>query len=330
MKPKPSENPNTTYLLNVPEFDDKTEGRLSDRESGAGMMQRYVLAVLLDHQEAGEIPTSGRFVFYELEQRGLVRKPKKGESRRGKWDDPCEQEVTDALMQLRDKGVIPWRWITDETRTVHSWTHAPTVAEYLVDRVDEARVNPWHPDAPPMILCESRSLAGVLRPLSAKYVCPIAATNGQAGGFLRTEVGPNLLSHVVETTDDGKDLWEVRSVLYLGDWDRQGHQIEANTRHVLEQVIGIDLTWERIAITEDQIEERGFLSQVKSDGRLADDHEEKISEAWEAETLGQSVIVELVTDALDRLLPEDPIDAVLERETQERDFWRDRLDGLEE
>ena len=42
----------------------------------------------------------------------------------------------------------------------------------------------------PLILCESRSLAGTLRDLAARYACPIASTNGQARGFLITEVAP--------------------------------------------------------------------------------------------------------------------------------------------
>src|SRR3712207_4508698 len=32
-------------------------------------------------------------------------------------------------------------------------------------------------EAPPLILCESRSLAGVLSPIAAEYLCPIATTN---------------------------------------------------------------------------------------------------------------------------------------------------------
>lgn len=41
---------------------------------------------------AGELPTSGRFVFYELEGRGLVRKSSRGEYRRGTADDPASRK----------------------------------------------------------------------------------------------------------------------------------------------------------------------------------------------------------------------------------------------
>jgi hypothetical protein len=58
--------------------------------------------------------------FYEMETAGLVRKSSRGQSRRGSGDDPREQEVTDALIWLRDKGLVPWTWIADETRQLQS------------------------------------------------------------------------------------------------------------------------------------------------------------------------------------------------------------------
>ena len=70
-----------------------------------------------------------------------------------------------------------------------------------------------------MILTESRSLAGVLRNIAREFRVRIASTNGQVGGFLRTDVAPM--------------LWPGARVLYLGDYDLSGGQIEDNTRGVL-------------------------------------------------------------------------------------------------
>jgi hypothetical protein len=42
------------------------------------------------------------------------------------------------------------------------------------------------------MLVESRSLGRVLRAMTSEYLCSIAATNGQVGGFLHTEVAPIL------------------------------------------------------------------------------------------------------------------------------------------
>jgi hypothetical protein len=64
------------------------------------------------------------------------------------------------------------------------------VYQYVINRLGSARVDIWDGEAPPLVLCESRSLAGVLRPTAMRYLAPIASTNGQSGGFLRTDIGP--------------------------------------------------------------------------------------------------------------------------------------------
>jgi hypothetical protein len=285
--------------------------RLSRPGTGKNRMQHLVLQLLRDHQAAGELPTSGRFTFYELEGQGHVRKSRKGESRRGTAENPREQEVTDALTWLRDKGIIPWDWIVDETRQLDEWEHAPTVAEFVRASVDVARINPW-PSKPPLMLVESRSLRGVLRAMTAAYLCSIAPTNGQVRGFLHNEIAPILR---------GND----RVVLYLGDWDHQGHQIEANTRRVLERAAGRQIVWQRLAITREQIAERELTPIWKTDDRYND---KTPREAWEAEALGQGTIQRLVRDALDTLLPE-PLADVVEREEQQRERLAALLDGLE-
>jgi hypothetical protein len=59
------------------------------------------------------------------------------------------------------------------------------------------------------MLVESRSLGRVLRAMTCEYLCSIAATNGQVGGFLHTEVAP-----ILQRND--------RVVLYLGDFVSKG------------------------------------------------------------------------------------------------------------
>jgi hypothetical protein len=272
---------------------------LSGPGSKAGQLQRACLAVLREHEADGALPTSGRFVYYELVQRGLVDK-----SRTRRTGRSADQDVADALMRLRECGLVPWGWLVDETRTLTEWRSALTVAAFVAAECEQARIDPWDGLAP-LILTESRSLAGVLRDLAYQYVVPIAATNGQVGGFLRTEIMPLIAAG--------------RSVLYLGDLDHAGGQIETNTRRVLVQAN----SWQRVALTPDQVVEHALPSVVKRDRRYDDGHEH---EAWETEALGQSLIVTLLRDHLDALLPE-PLADVLERERIERVDVARILDG---
>jgi hypothetical protein len=267
---------------------------LSSETTKAGRLQRACLSVLEQHERDGALPTSNRFIFYELVQLGIVSKQATGARR-------PDQDVIDATKRLRDAGVVPWSWIVDETRSVHDWEYADSVAEYLTDSLWSARINPWQLD-PPLILCESRTFGGVLnRTLGPEYLCPVAPTNGQAGGFLVTEVAPRL---------SGNE----RPVLYVGDLDLAGDLIERNTRRVLERHAEREIEWERVALTGEQVEEHGLPIIVKKDRRYGDG---RPHEAVEVEALGQTTVTNIIRRILDELLPE-PLEDVRKRERVQR------------
>jgi hypothetical protein len=165
---------------------DPNEALLSKSQTKAGRLQRAVLGLLHDHRDRGELPTSNRFLFYELVQR-ILDKTKTRQKGRG-----ADQDLSDASKRLRDAGLVPWGWIVDETRSLDSWVFADTVAEYLKNEVDTARIDCWAGEPPPLLICESRTFGGVLRRgLAAEYLCPVTATNGQVGGFPAHERRPD-------------------------------------------------------------------------------------------------------------------------------------------
>src|SRR5262249_12331376 len=65
----------------VPAFDDEHEALLSQPNTAKGKLQRHALALLFEHEANDELPTNGRFLFYELEQRGVVEKNRAGRTR---------------------------------------------------------------------------------------------------------------------------------------------------------------------------------------------------------------------------------------------------------
>jgi hypothetical protein len=259
--------------------------------SEARYLRRWLISLLRDHEKNGELPTSGRFLFYELVQRGAVSKEGEGRQR-------PDQPVSKALTWLREQGHIPWEWIVDETRSLDRFLGASSVRGWLLDVLSQARLDPWAGDAP-LILTESRSLAGVLRVLVSEYATQIAATNGQCGGFLHTEIVPVLSPG--------------QRVLYLGDLDLSGGQIEENTRRVLESKVG-ELDWERLALTKNQVDQYDLPVIEKFDNRYKP---ARLHEAVETEALSQSIIVKIVRDRLDKLLPM-PLAKVVKREARER------------
>jgi hypothetical protein len=211
-------------------------------ETKRGRVRIALMQLYEEHRRAGMLPTSGRFLFYELVARGVINKS-------GVRPD---QIVTKALTDLRKRGLIPWEHIVDETRDLSDYTGSATVADDLLLHLRAARIDPWDGEAP-LILTESRSLAGVLRALCGEYRIRISSTNGQVGGFLYTDIAPVLT--------------ERDRVGYLGDFDLSGGMIEDNTREVLESEVGV-LAWRRLALTEEQVHEYHLPSITKTDKRF--------------------------------------------------------------
>jgi hypothetical protein len=285
--------------------------KLFDQSKKIGRLRKIVHDLLKEHEAQGpdSLPTNGRFLFYELAQRGVLKKhkPKGAAGRRS------DQDMHDALTDLRENGVIPWSWITDETRKRYDYSGWKSIKEAALSRVHHARLCPWRGRAP-TILTESRAVAGVLRKLMIEYAVVVAAVGGHCAGFLRNEIAPEL-----EPGD---------TVLYVGDGDLQGGQIEEHTREVLEELVGGELNWTRIALTEEQID-RYDLRQwqiMKVDRRYKPSHPNYRGPAIEAEALKQHVLVQIVRDALDALLPET-LERVHEREARQRRSILARLRG---
>jgi hypothetical protein len=276
-------------------------------ETQTSRLQEACLERMLAHEAAGSLPTSATFIFYELEGLGIVTKNPIN-TRTGKPRVRTDrQNVSDALMRLRETRTISWDWISDETRSVSVWKYTSNIDDLVDSSLTAGRLDCWDDEPPPLILTESRSLKGVLERTAADYLVPIGATNGQTGGFLYTDVIP-----LLEEAED-------RQVLYLGDLDHQGGQIEDNTRRVLVRELGRDLDWERLAITAEQVAERGLTPVQKADRRY---RPARVADAWETEALGQETVVALVRERLDWLLPE-ALEDVRVREREQKQRWRE-------
>ena len=68
--------------------------------SKAGILRELLFELLQEHQRDGAIPTSARFLYYELVQRGQLSKERTGARR-------PDQDLHDALTILRDRGRQP-------------------------------------------------------------------------------------------------------------------------------------------------------------------------------------------------------------------------------
>lgn len=293
----------------LPYFADP-ESLMSPADTKAGRYQRACYKLLLEHDMTGAIPTNGRFVFYELAQAGTIPKHYEKTLANGTKVKPARQpshDISDALMDLREAGLIPWDWIIDETREVVQPLYHDTVADAAMYEARTAQIDLWGGKLPPLIICESRAIKGILTSLIFEYLVPITATGGQAGGFLVTEVAPLFVEND-------------REVLYIGDLeiDGPGEQIEANTKAVIEKHAGRVIKWTRIALTQDQVDANPALKKLGIDKLDTRNKPAKKYLAYECEAFGQVPLMDLVRVVLDGMLPEPLVD-VRVREQAERD-----------
>lgn len=183
------------------------------------------------------------------------------------------------------------------------------------------------------MLTESRSLSGTLQATAREYRILLSSVNGQSSGHLHNEVAPAL--------HDGQ------RVLYLGDADLSGHDVEGNTRKVLEGYHS--LRWERLAITRAQLDRvrtwpDGSTYTLwdrrirKTDKRhtarscckgMGDDGQGAGHDAVETEALGQAEITAIVRGRLDELLADRGVSLadVQVRQQAEREAFRALLNG---
>jgi hypothetical protein len=302
-------------------------GRPAEERSAAGRLREACYVLILKHKRDDEIPTNGRFLFYELEQAGAF--PKRDERINPKTGQKIVRSpatyLSEATTVLSEEGLIPWDWLNDETRDVVSVSYSETILDDLATCLPICRIDAWGRSLPPLVITESRATKGALVRLADQHLVPLTSVGGMSKRHIVNEIAPLLRGNR-------------RVVLYLGDFEVGGpaDQIEDNVRRTLEKhtgrtfVIGVD--WTKIALTEEQVNDRteeGWrllaLAIDKVDKRYKGG---KAYRAVEAEALGQGEIVRVVRAWLDQMrrdLGLEPIETVRAREEAERQDVARRL-----
>jgi hypothetical protein len=284
-----------------------TATELSPPGTKSGQLQRAALHVYREHAADGALPTTIQFIWYELEQRGVVdknlRRGKPGVNGRGQ-----DQDLADAVTRLRELGLIPWADISDENRQVLLFHGHPTLRGGLLEALRTGKLDPWD-GRPPLILCETRAVAGALEPVVYTYRAGVTGIGGQVRGHLMTSVVLDLVAGQL--------------VGYLGDLDHAGNQIEDHARRVIE-AHGPGVEWVRLGLNQahaDRLVAEGIEPIAKRDRRYRDGRPHL---ATELEAYGQRRVVGLVRDWLDERLPV-PLEEITGREQAERDMLRSLL-----
>ena len=285
---------------------------LPQRRSGSKRyrIEQALRAEIEDLREAspsGQALTTTRFLFYRLVAKGIVPKESNGARR-------PDQDVSLVLSQLKWAGAVDFSEIVDRSRRVLDFTGYSTILDGVRELIENVRLDPWNGDAPVLVV-ESESLGGLLEDMAYEYRVPLAAARGQASdGFVLD---------VVRWVEAGH-----RRIRYLGDFDLSGGHIENAVCARVEALTGVTLDWQRVALTREQVEDNSLPVIHKSDRRFAPnpDGSPRKFPAVETEALDQRILLPLVRESLDALLP-TALREVRRREEEERATLLARLAG---
>jgi hypothetical protein len=178
-------------------------------------------------------PMTVRQVFYQASVCGIVEKSESG------YD-----KVQTDLVLMRRAGVLPYDWLTDNTR----WQRKPQTFDSVQEALEETarfyRKILWRDaDAYVEVWLEKDALAGVVDPITEKYDVPLMVARGYASLSFLHSAAEYIASLDVPTF-----------IYHFGDFDPSGVNAAEKIEQTLKEMApDAEIHFERIAVTPKQI-----------------------------------------------------------------------------
>jgi hypothetical protein len=210
-----------------------------DPHAAPGDLVSALATLLLDRARRAE---SG-------EQEGGAGQAVDGVSPDAKEERQYQGTVIRLVGEMRLDGTLPWEWIADITRRIRQPLTYSSPSEALIALSERYKRSIWDAqDCLVIILCEKDAMLGVLEQETRPYQVPLVITRGFPSLSLLHD-----LAELIEGLD--KPVY----IYYFGDLDPSGVWIDRSVEERLNELApAADLTFERIAVLPEQIEELGL------------------------------------------------------------------------
>jgi hypothetical protein len=221
-------------------------------------------------------PISVRGVAYKLFTAGLIRSMKKGET----------AKVSRLLTIAREKDVIPWEWIVDETRELERGSYFRDPDEYVRVVRNAYRRDFWiYQDRRVEVWSEKGTMRGVLAPVLEEFGVGFRVLHGFGSATSLYEVAQerNLIA------------------LYVGDWDPSGlYMSERDLPERLERYGAIDVTVQRVALLPADLD---HLPSFSADTKKGDTRYEWFvgrfgRQCWEVDAMDENALRQRVEESI--------------------------------
>ena len=220
----------TTAITTIAASPEQIETR-SKKVRGMAQQSLDLIEAMYAMAKAAQ-PITGRGIGYKLFIARLIASMAKNEM----------QRVYRLLKEARERGIIPWDWIVDETRALERVSTWSNPAEYARCVAQSYRRDFW--DLQPhrvQVWSEKGTVRGLLAPVLDQYAVGFNPVHGFTSA---TSV------HDTAADDDGRPL----IILYVGDYDPSGMNMSEHdlpTRFAKYE--GDHIKLKRIALTIKQV-----------------------------------------------------------------------------
>jgi hypothetical protein len=204
--------------------------------------------------------------------------------------------VSTQLTYARERGLIPWHWIVDETREAEAVSAWENPAAYVETVKRSYRRDRWT-DQPRRleVWAEKGTIRGTLKPVLDAY-----------GVTFRVMHGYGSATAVYQAAADSMAGTKLLEVLYAGDWDPSGlHMSEVDLPRRIDEYGGV-IAFTRVALTEQDI--RSGLPSFHVDTKRQDPRYRWYRDngygtrCWELDALSPNILRQRVEAAIvDRL-----------------------------
>ncbi len=256
-------------------------------------------------------PATVRQVFYQGVVRGLVPKD---ESRGYKL-------VQRRLVELRERGDIPYGWITDNVRIVRGHNRYGGPDDYAQVAAEFYRRDYWA-DSPVNVevWLEKDALAGVLVPTVVE----------ECGLDLHVTRGYASVSYLQSAADFIKRDGRPTHVYLLTDFDPSGLGIaDTVASELVRRSYPVEILVERLAVDRAQIDDWNLPTRPTktTDSRSAKFTREHGTGSVELDAIPPTTLRDLVRGSIERHMDPERLRVMKLAETQERDLLRDVWGG---
>lgn len=245
-----------------------------------------------------------RQVFYQCASRHLVPLSQRGYN-----------SVQSAISKGRKHGHVSWDKIEDRTRQPHTKTMWQGVQHFKDTILTAYQRNIWmNQDDYFEVWLEKNALYGVISPITQFF-----------GITLQTITGYSSISTIYDATNRLKDG---DTILYLGDHDATGIDIDRNIKDSFLEDHDLNINVERIGLLYEDIEKYQLLPNPikESDPRAANYTYEKQAEL---DALPPDILIKRVRDAIISHLDMKAFQENKRVEQKELNMIRSRLDAVQ-